>query len=70
MIVMGETPIACHLTIRKDGEWVEGTRQCAGAARFRANVCKSPRDPSVREGCRPDHERVFSTVQEFNDHHG
>ena len=54
-----------------DGQIVCHTRQkmqCAGAAIFRANVCKSPRDPEALE-LPADRERVFARNQEFTDHH-
>lgn len=64
--VHGETAIACHETIKVPGSW-EGTRQCAGSGSFRANVCKSPRDPRVVQG--PPCDDVFGSNQEFLDHH-
>lgn len=63
-----ETPIACHQTIPKGGGWGEDTRQCSGAARMRANVCKTPRNPSI-ESEPIDEERVFSSNDEFLAHH-
>lgn len=65
-IAHGESAIACHKTIVISGEW-EGARQCAGAAAFRANVCKSPRNPTVASG--PGREDVFQTNSEFVEHH-
>lgn len=62
----GETAIACHRTIKVSGSW-EGARQCAGAASFRANVFKSPRDPEVADG--PPRDDVFHSNQAFLDHH-
>lgn len=62
----GESAIACHKTIKVSESW-EGTRQCAGAASFRANVAKTPRDPSVAYG--PAREDVFPDNQAFLDHH-
>lgn len=55
----GEARIECHT---RDGA------QCAGAAIYRANVCKSVRDPSTLE-LEPDTTRVFSKPSEFVDHH-
>ena len=62
----GETPIACHETIKFDGSW-EGAKQCAGAASFRANVAKRPRDPAVALG--PRREDVFETTEDFVEYH-
>lgn len=64
--VHGETPIACHKTISGDG-W-EGASQCRGAASFRANVCKAPRNDSVAVGP-ADRDGVFATSAEFKEHH-
>lgn len=61
--VQGEDAIACHQTLDGDG-WREHTRQCRGAAIFRANVCKSPRNPTIEKGP-ADHDAVFSTNGEF-----
>lgn len=65
-IAHGESAIACHKTIKVSGSW-EGTSQCAGAAAFRANVCKNPRDPQVIAG--PPREDVFQSNEEFMRHH-
>lgn len=67
-VAHGEYPIACHMTIPPGGGWGDQTRQCAGAARFRANVCKSPRNPTIAAGPQ-DPERVFSRNAEFREHH-
>lgn len=68
----GDFPIACHKTIAPkigQAEWDDpGIRQCRGAASFRANVCKEPRDPEVISWP-PDPERVFDSNEEFLDHH-
>lgn len=65
----GESAIACHMTIHgPDAEWDDGTmRQCAGAARFRANIHKLPRDPAIAVG--PKDPKVFSDNREFITHH-
>lgn len=63
-----DEPIACHLTIVTDGEWEDGTMQCAGAARYRANVAKQPRDPQVASGP-VDRDTVFARPDEFLAHH-
>lgn len=72
-MIHGETPIACHQTIvsneEGEGDWEhESMRQCRGAAIFRANVAKHPRQPSVALGPADD-ETVFSTNAEFIAHH-
>lgn len=64
----GETPIACHMTIEHDGQDWSELRQCAGAAIFRANVCKTPRHPMVARA-KPNTEAVFSWNDEFLEHH-
>lgn len=70
----GEVAIACHMTIKDtdeegNGDWSHpDIRQCRGAAIFRANVCKSPRDPEVAVGP-ADEERVFRWDDEFLSHH-
>lgn len=55
----GEEVIPCHV---HDGA------QCAGAAIYRANVCKLPRDAEQLRLAR-DRERVFATPREFKTHH-
>lgn len=57
--VHGEARIDCHTLIGP---------QCAGAAIFRSNVCKSPRDGSLLI-LPVDKERVFATSAEFSNHH-
>lgn len=66
-LVHSDEPIACHETIVEDEEW-GGAKQCRGAATYRANVCKSPRDPSVAVGP-VDREHVFASPVEFKAHH-
>lgn len=51
--------IPCHLDLNK---------QCAGAAIFRDNVCKLPRDPAVIV-LPSDTVKVFATGNEFIAHH-
>lgn len=63
-----ELPIACHMTIRKESWESPGVRQCAGAAIFRANVCKSPRNPEVAV-MPSDTDTVFAWNDEFVEHH-
>lgn len=67
-LVHTDAPIACHETITVSGEWAPGTLQCRGAAIFRENVCKSPRDPAVVTGP-VDRRRVFAHNSEFLEHH-
>jgi hypothetical protein len=62
-----DSAIACHQTIRESESW-EGTKQCRGASIFRANICKMSRDPRVVNS-EADHERVFSSPQEFIEYH-
>ncbi len=63
----GEDEIACHMSIKEDGEW-DGAKQCRGAAMYRANVAKRPRNPDVAVGP-VDRELVFSRPDEFTTHH-
>jgi len=63
-----ETAIACHMTIREESWDAPGIRQCAGAAIYRANVYKSPRNPEVAVMPR-DTETVFTWDDEFIGHH-
>lgn len=67
-VAHGESPIACHKTIPSGGGWGDRTRQCRGAAMFRANVAKTPKNPTITTGPR-DTERVFRKNYEFIDHH-
>lgn len=60
--------IACHQTIEVDEEWTEKVKQCRGVATYRANIAKSPRDPSVAVGP-VDRDKVFSNPMEFKAHH-
>jgi hypothetical protein len=55
----GETRMECHT--------VKGP-QCAGAAIYRANMLKSPRDKSLLR-LTPDRETVFANPNEFRKHH-
>lgn len=58
-IVRGEAIVQCHTKIGP---------QCAGAAIFRANIFKAPRDPKILQ-LEKDRTSVFSTVGEFLNHH-
>lgn len=55
----GEARIECHT--------MSGA-QCAGAAIYRANVCKLPRDRALLQ-LPKDRVNVFSTPIEFKGHH-
>lgn len=65
-LALSDEPIACHQTLVEDRSW-EGASQCAGAADFRSNICKSPRDPNVAQGS-PNPE-VFARPNEFIEYH-
>jgi hypothetical protein len=73
-IAHGEPPVACHMTIKRVdlegiGNWEDpAMRQCAGAAIFRANISKTPLNPSIARG-EPDRNLVFSWDDEFISHH-
>jgi hypothetical protein len=58
-IAHGEHYIDCHNTTNQ---------QCAGAAIYRANVCKSVKDERALT-LPPDEESVFATPMEFLAHH-
>ncbi|CAB4951936.1 unannotated protein [freshwater metagenome] len=62
--------IICHKTVKVEGRdfGQPGLRQCAGAATFRANIGRRPRDPDVSFG-EPDPDGIFATTGEFLDHH-
>jgi hypothetical protein len=57
--VHGEARIECHTKIGA---------QCAGAAIYRANVCKLVRDPEALK-LPADRTRVFARPSEFIEHH-
>jgi len=60
--------VAClHSDARMDCHVLRGA-QCAGAAIYRANVYKSPRDKTVLR-LAPNREQVFSSPGEFVTHH-
>lgn len=68
-IAHSDSPIACHKTIRHSDEmWHDDTKQCAGAAIYRANVGKSPRIREVAVGI-ANREDVFAAPTEFVQHH-
>lgn len=64
MVIHGEGRMECHtMQASKERPW-----QCAGAATFRANVCKVPRDRSLL--VLPKNKKlVFATDREFLRHH-
>lgn len=67
----GDGYIACHKTIKKSGTvsgQTQWSHQCAGAAIFRANVHKQPRDPDVTV-LPADRKAVFARNEEFMEHH-
>lgn len=73
-IAHSDLPIACHTTIKETddaghGDWETGMKQCTGAAIYRTNVGKLPRDHRVLTSDRPDYETVFSWDDEFIAHH-
>lgn len=70
-IAHSEAPIMCHKTLRHgDHEFTDpDIRQCRGAAIFRANVFKTPRNPTAAMGPM-DVKLVFRGNAEFIEHHG
>lgn len=72
-IAHSDLPIACHQTIRETdddghGDWSQ-MKQCMGAAIFRENVGKLPRDHRILVADAPDTELVFAWDNEFIEHH-
>lgn len=64
-----DTPIMCHKTLRGIHDFTDPEiRQCRGAAIFRANVHKVPRNPTAVTGPR-DTDLVFASGAEMADHH-
>jgi len=57
--VLGDAPIYCHVLL---------PHQCMGAATFRANICKIPRDRTAIAAL-PDRSKVFGMPAEFLKHH-
>jgi hypothetical protein len=55
----GESRIDCHALLGA---------QCAGAATYRTNVCKTPRDPALLV-LPANRARVFASPMEFERHH-
>ena len=76
LLVNSDAPIACHLTIPDEAEdedpetWNDHKiKQCAGAAQYRKNVAKMPRDKEIALAAERDTTEVFATPVEFKDHH-
>lgn len=63
LLAHGEGVSECHAMVAPNGS----NYQCAGLAVYRANVCKSPRDPKAFR-LPPNRETVFS-FGEFKKHH-
>lgn len=75
-VALGDEPIACHKTIvvtdplEGIGDWEQPKmRQCRGAAIFRANLGKVPRNGQVITGPL-DGDAVFDDAVDFCHHHG
>lgn len=77
-VARSEEPIACHRTLPGGkNPWTHpATRQCRGAAAYRQNTCKMPRNPddaanTTRHDPRtPDiRETVFRNARAFEAHH-
>lgn len=67
MMAHGESRIECHTMISEGFE--PGTsHQCAGAAIYRTNVCKDPRDRTLLT-LPKNTKLVFSGPKEFTEHH-
>lgn len=67
----GSTPMAFVAAAQGDGRMdchVIVNRECAGAAIFRSNICKRPRDPYVLR-LPANRDDVFSSPVEFQAHH-
>lgn len=63
-VAHGEGRMECHARkAPNDGSW-----HCAGAAIFRANICKVPKDSSIL-ALPGDTKKVFSWDNEFEAHH-
>jgi hypothetical protein len=59
--------VMLHSEARFDCHVLKGA-QCAGAAIYRGNICKMPRDKTVLV-LPADRDTVFSNREEFLDHH-
>ena len=65
-LVHSDEPIACHKSLKEES-W-NGALQCSGAAIYRANVGKLPRNKEIAIGPK-DKDSVFSTPMEFMKYH-
>lgn len=72
-IVKSEEAIACHMTFSGNATWsTPGIRQCKGAATFRDNICKLPKnrtDAAYREVSQDEKSKVFRQPGEFIEYH-
>ena len=65
---LGDAPVSCHVR-GGPADPSNALWQCAGAAIFRRNIAKLPRDPSCLK-LPADRETVFASPQEFLAYHG
>ena len=80
-VISNDQPFYCHVDVQnrhgyeKDDwqEWAENHgEQCAGAMIFANNICKLSRDPmkmAAQQKLGRDKDTVFSTPQQFIEHH-
>jgi len=68
LLAHSDEPIACHLTIVED-ESFDGTRACAGAQIYRANVAKLARGAPLSHVLPADRDAVFGLPSQFIEHH-
>lgn len=74
---VSDEPLPCHSTINYDDpDWKASqypdAALCAGALIFARNTAKLPRDPAKADAVlsvQADHDRVFSSAEQFLDHH-
>mgnify|MGYP001581752471 CR=1 FL=1 len=66
-LVHSDEPIACHKSLKEES-W-NGALQCSGAAIYRKNVGKLPRDSDVAVAGLADKKNVFATRMEFMKYH-
>lgn len=73
---LGRGPFPCHCTIKSSDTPYSQTEGCAGATIFLNNKCERSRFPRTAEhqdACKEVpadvRDSVFSTAQEFRDHH-
>lgn len=60
----GDAPIECHTLKNPEGDFFD----CAGAAIFRANICKLPKSPDALK-LPSDRKKVFGIWTEFLEYH-